>query len=81
MEIVINAIEVASELAHQRLVAELPERFERQHNWGIYREEDMWQDDGGGSKIYKEQIQDIFNMYYDEFFEFLTNSAINLKTG
>jgi len=81
MEITINAIEVASELAHQRLVAELPERFERQHNWGIYREEDMWQDLSNGDKIYKEQVQDIFNMYYDEFFEFLTNSAINMGVG
>jgi hypothetical protein len=50
----INKIELASELAHDRLVREFP-------NIKIYEEEEA------GITTYTEEAQDLFNDFYDEY--------------
>lgn len=50
----INKIELASELAHDRLVREFP-------NMKIYEEDEI------GITVYTDEAQDIFNEFYDDY--------------
>jgi len=54
--IIVNKIELASELAHRMLTIE----------WDN-RSESMYEDDTAGVTVYTENAQDIFNDYYDMF--------------
>lgn len=54
--IMINKIELASELAHKMLVKEWSDRSES-----------IYEDDTAGVTVYTENAQDIFNNYYDMF--------------
>ena len=53
--ITINKIELASELAHQKLVA----------NWS--ESISIYEDEEASVTVYTEEAQDIFNEYYDEY--------------
>lgn len=56
-EILINAVELASELASERL----------QYQWD-YRDGEIYINDGHGGLMYSETAQDIFNDFYDNFY-------------
>lgn len=64
-------VERASEMAHHRTVIDyiinLP--FDQ---W--YKESDIYVFDEEGNSTYKDSIQDVFNFYYDEYFEQLVNN-------
>jgi hypothetical protein len=59
MEIKINVIELASELAHSRTLHESGDICNN--------EDDMFDDPVDGVQIYKEEIQDRFNEWYDYY--------------
>ncbi len=59
MERKFNIIEVASELAHRDLVAEVLKEF------------DLWEDPDADVLTYKKDVQDEFNDLYDEYFDIL----------
>jgi hypothetical protein len=59
MEIKINAIELASELAHSRTLYESGDICNN--------EDDMFNDPIDGVQTYKEEIQDRFNDWYDYY--------------
>ena len=53
--ITINKLELASELAHQKLVANWSESIR------------IYEDEEADMTVYTEEAQDIFNEYYDEY--------------
>jgi hypothetical protein len=59
MEIRINVIELASELAHSRTLYESGDICNN--------EDDMFNDPIDGVQTYKEEIQDRFNEWYDYY--------------
>lgn len=59
MEIKINVIELASELAHSRTLYESGDICNN--------EDDMFNDPIDGVQTYKEEIQDRFNEWYDYY--------------
>jgi hypothetical protein len=59
MEIKINVIELASELAHSRTLYESGDICNN--------EDDMFNDPIDGVQTYKEEIQDRFNQWYDYY--------------
>ena len=59
MEIRINVIELASELAHSRTLYESGDICNN--------EDDMFNDPIDGVQTYKEEIQDRFNQWYDYY--------------
>jgi hypothetical protein len=65
--ITINKLELASELAHEKLV----------DNWSgsikIYEDEDA------GITNYTEEAQDVFNDYYDDYLHLI--EGMEVKTG
>ena len=54
--VIVNKIELGSELAHKMLVKEWDDRSES-----------IYEDDTAGVTVYTENAQDIFNDYYDMF--------------
>ena len=64
-EIKINLCEVASELAHETAKSKMIS------DGSINDDADMWQDDGNGVDIYTDEAQDIFNVWYDYFYNFI----------
>ena len=60
MEITINPLEVASELAHIKTKREL----------GIQGDE-MYVEDTEGCLVYTDDVQDVFDEYYDYYYEML----------
>jgi len=60
MEITINLLEVASELAHIKTKKEL----------GIQGSE-MYVEDTEGCLVYTDDVQDVFDEYYDYYYEML----------
>lgn len=60
MNITINILEVASELAHKRVVA-------------ILKNDDdlIYEEPSATITGYTDEAQDLFNEYYDEYFDFL----------
>lgn len=56
-DILINAVELASELADEKL----------QNKWD-YRDGQIYIKDGHGGLMYSETAQDIFNDFYDNFY-------------
>ena len=53
--ITINKLELASELAHQKLVANWSESIR------------IYEDEEASVSVYTEEAQDIFNEYYDDY--------------
>lgn len=68
-EITINPIELASELAHQKLMNVYAGSIK------IYK----WEEGEEGSSSYTEEAQDIFNEYYDEFLTLIESISFNPK--
>ena len=75
MAVKINEVELASELAHAATVDELVV------NGMVYGSEDeLFQSDGSDdeeSTIYKEDVQNVFNGWYDYFYELIMNCQEN----
>lgn len=70
--ITINGVELASELAHKRLVDELVESEN-----AIYQtEDDLWIEDTEDSLIYKDDVQDLFNHWYDYYFSIIEECIV-----
>lgn len=74
MEVTINVIEVASDLAHQSLLDEVRKELPEEIS---FSEEDLYEpgnsdlpDEG---LIYKSLYQDRFNVLYDYYFKMITN--------
>lgn len=59
-EVTINKIELASEIAHHRLLE-------------IMQEEDIYEDLEASVTHYTEEAQDIFNHYYAEYLDIIEN--------
>lgn len=55
-------LELASELAHNSTVDELKD---------LYSEDELYKDDNG-CKIYKDEVQDIFNRWYTYYLDIIT---------
>lgn len=61
-EILINAVELASELANEKM-----------ENVWDYRNGEIYTSDGHGGLMYTETAQDIFNDFYDHFYTIILN--------
>ena len=65
MSVIINEIELASELAdNQTVVSALSNKELFLH---YNSEDDLYDEDDGGVLIYKEDVQEVFNEFYDYF--------------
>ena len=67
-------VERASEMAHHRTIIDfiINAPFDKE-----FREEDLWVSDGGeddDSLVYTDEAQDVFNFYYDEYYDQLVNT-------
>jgi hypothetical protein len=69
MEIKINSIELAAELAHTRTLYESGDICNN--------ENDMFEDPTAGITTYKEEIQDRFNEWYDFYLSEIEKYIIN----
>lgn len=67
MNITINLIEVASELAE----------IELQNDWINECNGEIYEDDGEGGSRYTDKAQDIFNDLYDKYTNFLENLRVD----
>ena len=63
MNVTINILELASELAS----------YELEESWGDSMK--IWEEDGDGTK-YTEEAQDIFNGLYDHYYSLIENYKI-----
>jgi len=77
MDVIVNAIELASELAHRELVTE--KCFETGIGYDE-ADESLWKENEEGTLVYAtEEIKDRFNEIYDEYFTFITNVGKTVK--
>lgn len=65
-DITINPLELASELAHLRVLAENPS----------LTEDDLWCEDVTFTLIYKEEIQDQFNVWYEFYLDHIESITL-----
>ena len=64
----INEIELASNLAHEALVSELVVYAQTDGEYSLYEcEDDLMEEDDNGDLRYKDDVQDVFNKYYDMY--------------
>lgn len=64
----INEVELASDLAHAKLI-----EFAEQ-NLGIQDENDLYENVSDDETRYKEDIQDLFNQFYDGYYDMISNT-------
>lgn len=77
MEITINAIELASELAHQSTVDELVVPLQEDGIYSLYeKEDDLVEEDDNENLVYKEGVQGIFNYWYDHYLTLIEKCKI-----
>jgi hypothetical protein len=78
MNIVINVIEVASELAEVALYEEIKKTIPKEILFSV---EDLYEytDNSFEVQKYKDQYQDLFNQYYDYYFNMISSRAIEVK--
>ena len=65
-------VERASEMAHHRIIIDfiINAPFDKP-----FKEENIWVSDGDDdSLVYTEEAQDVFNFYYDEYYDQLINT-------
>jgi hypothetical protein len=67
-------VERASDMAHNRMIIDfiINTPLDKEFN-----ENDLWVSDGGDgddSQVYTDEAQDVFNFYYEEYFEQLINT-------
>lgn len=81
IEIKINVVEASSELASLRtkevMELRLKERLGVKHLSDKDIETYMYVKESKDSFIYTDEAQDVFNSYYDMYYEILTNSKID----
>jgi len=65
----INEVELASNLAHNATKDEI---FSPLSDLEITNEDDMWEEDENENTIYKDKVQDVFNRWYDYFYDEIT---------
>jgi hypothetical protein len=70
MNITINLLEAASELAHESMI----ESMLRSNN--IMSPDEVYLIDGSGDTYYTDSAQDVFNKHYDYFFNQLNRLSI-----
>lgn len=61
----INTVEVASDMAHQRLTENVSD------------EQELFTTDEDGNECYKEEYQDQFNNLYDDYYNFIIDRRLN----
>lgn len=66
MNVTINILELASELAHEKLLTHYNDDTSL-----IYEEDDA------GDSYYNEEAQDLFNEYYDKYYSMIENISQN----
>lgn len=64
-------VERASEMAHHRMIIDyiINAPFDRE-----FREADLWESDEDDTLTYTEEAQDVFDFYYEEYFDQLINT-------
>ena len=73
----INPVEVSSILAHQSTIDELVIPTQTDGEYSIYESEDDLMEEGEDETLYyKEEVQDVFNRWYDYYFGILTDNHI-----
>jgi hypothetical protein len=73
MLISVNALEVASELAHEALIAEV--RSPDYKGTPIHLDTDVYKNYTNGDYAYREEYQEIFNRHYEYYFDFLIEQS------
>jgi hypothetical protein len=68
MDVLVNIVELASELAHNRTLYESGDICNN--------EDEMYVKDNPDCLIYKDEIQERFNNWYDEYFTIISNLAM-----
>lgn len=69
MNITINLLEVASELAHHATMLELSEVYDEETIWALDKQDETYR--------YPEDVQDIFNGWYDFYYNLIESYKIN----
>ena len=74
--ITINKIELASNLAHKSVMDELIIPFQTDGSYSIYEnEDDLFIEDENENMIYKDDVQDVFNRWYDFYLNMIEESG------
>ena len=74
--ITINKIELASNLAHKSVMDELIIPFQTDGSYSIYEnEDDLFIEDENENMIYKDDVQDVFNRWYDYYLNMIEESG------
>ena len=68
MDVLVNIVELASELAHNRTLYESGDICNN--------EDEMYVKDDPDCLIYKDEIQERFNNWYDEYFTIISDLAM-----
>jgi hypothetical protein len=68
MDVLVNIVELASELAHNRTLYESGDICNN--------EDEMYVKDNPDCLIYKDEIQERFNNWYDEYFTIISDLAM-----
>lgn len=63
--VTINIVELASELAHAKLEANWSESIR------------IYEDEEASVTVYTEEAQDIFNEYYDEYYDLIESCKVD----
>lgn len=72
----INKIELASNLAHKSVMDELIIPFQTDGSYSIYEnEDDLFIEDENENMIYKDDVQDFFNRWYDYYLNMIEESG------
>jgi len=70
MNITINLLEAASELAHESMIKSMLQSND------IMSPDEVYMTDESGDTYYTDSAQDVFNKHYDYYFNQLNNLAI-----
>ena len=72
----INKIELASNLAHKSVMDELIIPFQTNGSYSLYEnEDDLFIEDENENLIYKDDVQDVFNRWYDYYLNMIEESG------
>ena len=72
----INKVELASNLAHKSVMDELIIPFQTDGSYSIYEnEDDLFIEDENENMIYKDDVQDVFNRWYDYYLNMIEESG------
>ena len=72
----INKVELASNLAHKSVMDELIIPFQTDGSYSLYEnEDDLFIEDENENMIYKDDVQDVFNRWYDYYLNMIEESG------